>query len=763
MIGTSNNKTGTSHKAAALVCIIALTSLAHAQTTATTAATQAGHPEDQLAEVIVTAERRAENVEKTAISIATISGDALVRENAVKLDDAIAAVPGVNIIGGPAGFLVRIRGEGINIPPTYGEPSVPVMLDGMYNTQVTTTFYGFYDIARVEVLRGPQGTLFGRNSTGGVVNMVTNDPSDHEEGFAMVSVGNYSTLNTQFMYNSALTNDLAIRVAGSTSSHEGYLTNGDNGLGAQSARVKLLYTPSDSLKILLGAELSHNDSSPPGSVLSFGTSCCTADSPHASTNPWYDPAPGGNYWRTQYRRYWADVDYDFGWAKLSLLPSAQTFSMSWRNNFAPGSSVAEYQESPGAYQTGNQNQYAAEVHLTSEDSSKVKWLAGLYYYNTPHWVTPQNNLVSATEAPQLPAIYPGDPSYTYEDEGIRDAAVFGQTTIPITDSLRVTAGVRQTSNRKTVDYINNAAANTPGESYLTPWNTSLSTSQFTYKAGLEGDLSPTSLLYAQVSTGFVAGGFNFNNDSTFRPETIRAFEIGSKSRFFDDTLQVNAEIFDNEMKDVQTYYELANPFYNGTTITAPQYVNQVEPASARSFGGELEAVYLLTREDRFDFSAAYLHARFVHFNDACLANGGSNMAGPCAGLWPPIPGLVHVGYDGGVMPQSPTWTLTAAYQHIFNLSSGATITAHADTRFYTRNYLVFTYRDPFPPFPADTDTVPSATISNASATFTTPNGKWNFEGWIKNIEDTPQKTGAFGPNLQLGDPRTFGVSAWVHF
>jgi iron complex outermembrane receptor protein len=752
-----------SPRVAAISSILVAVSVAHAQTATTPATAQGAHTDGQLEEVIVTAEKRAENVENTAISITAVSGDALVKENAVKLDDAIAVVPGVNVIGGPAGFLVRIRGEGINIPPTFGEPSVPVMSDGMYNAQVTTTFYGFYDIARVEVLRGPQGTLFGKNSTGGVVNIITNDPTSHEEGFASITVGNYSTLNTQFMYNSPLGEDLAIRVSGSTSSHDGYLSNGDNGLGSQSGRLKLRYTPTDALSILVGAEVSNNDSTPPGSVIAFGTTCCTNDSPHGSTDPWYDPAPGGNYWRTKYRRYWADVDLDFGWGKLSLLPSVQTFFISWRNNFAPGSSVAQYQASTGQYQTSGQNQYAGEIHLESEDNSRVKWLLGMYYYNTPDWITQANNLVSASSATQLPGLYPNDPSFTYEDEGIRDLAAFAQTTIPINDALRITAGARETSNRKTVDYINNPAADTPGEAYLTPWNTKLSTSQFTYKAGLEGDLSPTSLLYGQVSTGFVAGGFNFNNDSTFQPETITAFEIGSKSRFLEETLQINAEIFDNEIKNVQTFYQLANPFYNGTTITAPQYVNQVEPATARSYGGELEAAYLVTRQDRFDFSAAYLHARFIHFNDDCLAYGGSNMSGPCAGLWPPIPGLIHVAYDGGVMPQSPTWTLAASYEHTFILSNAATVVAHADTRFYTQNYLVFTYRDPFPPFPGDTDVVPEATMSNASLAFVTPNGKWNFEAWIKNIEDTPLKTGAFGPNLQLADPRTYGISAWVRF
>ena len=101
------------------------------------------------------------------------------------------------------------------------------------------------------------------------------------------------------------------------------------------------------------------------------------------------------------------------------------------------------------------------------------------------------------------------------------------------------------------------------------------------------------------------------------------------------------------------------------------------------------------------------------------------------------------------MPQSPTLTLTAAYEHTFSLNNGAALTAHADTRFFTKNYLVFTYLDPFPPFPPGTDVVPQATVSNASFSYASPRGKWNFEAWIKNIEDTPLKTGAFGPNLQL--------------
>jgi iron complex outermembrane recepter protein len=565
-----------------LLLALSLQTAVRAQTPAT-AAQQNATNGDQLEEVLlVTAERRTEDVEKTPISIATVSGDTLLQENAVKLDDAIAAVPGVDIIGGPAGFLVRIRGEGINIPPTDGDPSVPVMLDGHYNTQVTTTFYGFYDIARVEVLRGPQGTLFGKNSTGGVVNIITNDPSNKQEGLASVTVGNYNTLDTQFMYNTPVTDSLALRVSGSTASHQGFLSNGDNGLGSQSGRLKLRYAPNDAVSIIVGAEVTHNNSTPPGSVVSFGTSCCSATDPHGSTNPWYDPAPAGGYWNTNIGRYWASGEFDLGWSKLSILPSLQTFNIRWFNHFAPGGSVAEYEASPGGFQVSSQDQYAAEIHLASEDSSKVKWLVGVYYYNTPNWISQGSNLVSATGVTQTPGIYPTDPSYTYEDEGIRDLAVFGQTTIPITETLRITAGARETSDRKTISYINNPAATTPGEGYLTPWYPRLTSSEFTYKAGLKGDLSPKSLMYAQVSSGFIAGGFNFTNDSTFGPETLTAYEIGSKSRFLDDSLQVNAEIFDNEIKGLQTFYQLANPFYNGTTITARSlrsWCNQPRPAA----------------------------------------------------------------------------------------------------------------------------------------------------------------------------------------
>jgi hypothetical protein len=144
-------------------------------------------------------------------------------------------------------------------------------------------------------------------------------------------VGNYNTLDTQFMYNSPLSDALAVRHVGCH-----VLARRLFEQRRQRARLSIrsfqaaLHANGCTISILVAAEITHNDSSPPGSVLSFGTTCCTADSPHGAANPWYDPAPGGNYWRTNYQRYWANVEYDLGWARLSILPSAQSFFIEWR-------------------------------------------------------------------------------------------------------------------------------------------------------------------------------------------------------------------------------------------------------------------------------------------------------------------------------------------------------------------------------------------------------------------------------------------------
>jgi iron complex outermembrane receptor protein len=732
-----------------------------------TADREASSEEASLAEVVVTAERRSENLQRTAIAITQISGQELQQEGAVKLDDVINSVPGVKIIGGPAGYLVRIRGEGINIPPTLGDPSVPVMADGLYNAQVTTTFYGMYDIDHVEVLRGPQGTLFGKNSTGGVVNFITADPKQSVEGRASVGVGTYSLMQTEAMYNAPLSDKVALRIAGSTAYHDGYLSNGDNGLDSKSVRLKLLYRPTDAFSALLGVESSTNGGTPPGSVIGWGTGDPTATDAHGSSDPWYDPAPGGNFWRAKYQRYWLQLTYDLGWADLSVLPSAQNFDIKWRLHFAPGGSVAAYQASPGAYQTSDQHQYATEVHLASPSSQKLKWLAGLYYYNTPDWEYPQNTVGSNGN----PVIDPAVISYTRTLETMRDYAAFAQATIPLSDTFRLTLGGRVTDSKKTITGVNNQALSTPATLWLSCWNTVvpacagatppvIKTTRFTYKAGVEFDVAQNSMLYVQTASGFIAGAFNTSVSTTSPAETLTAYEIGLKSRFLSDTLQVNAELFNNEVKNMQTFYTLPNPYLNGTTITAPATVSQVVPASARSYGGEVEVSWLANERNKLDFTAAYLNAHFKTFANNCVGLAQGCPAGP--------PTQVRFAYNGSVLPQSPDWTLTAGYDHTFALQNGAKITAHAETSYHTSYFLIFNYRDfpPYsspPPFPANEAEVPAAHTSNASLHFSSPTEKWSLTANVKNIENTATKTGFFGPSVQVADPRTFSLILAVKF
>ena len=243
----------------ALACL-AIASSAVAQTAAPAPADAA------LEEVVVTAQRREENVQRTAIAITAISGQDIVKRGDTSLDAVLAATPSVQIQGNSSGAQVYVRGIGSNNDPVYGNPAVNLNIDGVYQQQPAAVTGGMYDIARVEVLRGPQGTLYGRNATGGSINVITNDPSDGFAGSGSIQLGNYSQKRVEGMVNAPVTDTLAVRVAFTSERRDGYLSNGDSDADSIAARLKILYKPSDDLRLLVGASYIDEKGSPQGSV-----------------------------------------------------------------------------------------------------------------------------------------------------------------------------------------------------------------------------------------------------------------------------------------------------------------------------------------------------------------------------------------------------------------------------------------------------------------------------------------------------------------
>lgn len=682
---------------------------------------QGAAPSDELEEIVVTAEKVSTNLQKTAVSVATVSGADLTAAGKTDLSGALKNIPAVTIDTGPAGFLVRIRGAGLDVPPTVGSPAVAISRDGAFDGQILDTFLGFYDVDHVEVLRGPQGTLYGRSATGGAVNIVTNKPVDRFETGGALEVGNYNLVHIDSMVNIPLDDVWSMRIAGTSIYHKGYLSNGMNSADNKAGRFKLQYKPNENTAVLLGAEYGVIGGTASGTVNGWGQ--------QQPSNPWLDTDASDNWWTNRTSKYYLDIEQNLGFAQLTILPSYQWLSGDWHYHFATQGPL----HLPSHLDTV-WNQKAVEARLSSLPGAAFTWVVGYYYYDNP-----QVNQMDPLLQGQADGMYPTNPGYSYEARSVKSQALYAQFTYPIIDSVRLTGGVRGSKeSEREYYYAGSAAGDVPNPAaptgYYSYMNASDTFNYVDFKGGVEADLAKNSLGYLQVSTAHLPGGFNVNDDSEFVPEHEVAYELGSKNRFLSNTLQVNAEIFDNEYTNFQVAEQL---ILSGP----PGFVLHIASASARSYGGEVETDYLFTQNDRLNFSAAYLHARYETF--AAASQQVNN---------------------GSPLPVSPNWTLTAGYQHTFDIPGGGQITPYVGTRYETAYYLQPGYAANLPPFfPAHIGEQYPTTVSNARITYAAASGLWELNAHINNIENHALKETMFGPSLAIGEPRTFGLTFTWHF
>jgi iron complex outermembrane receptor protein len=696
-----------------------------------------------LEEVVVTAEKVTSDLQKTPVSVATISGQELTEQGATDLSSALKDIPAVTIDTGPAGFLVRIRGAGLDVPPTVGSPQVAISRDGVFDGQILDTFLGFYDVNQIEVLRGPQGTLFGRSATGGAVNIETNDPVNKFEAGGVFEVGNYNLLHVDEMVNLPLNDDWSMRLAGTSVYHTGYLTNGENSADNKAGRFKLLYKPNEDTSLLIGAEEGVVGGNAAGLVDGWGQT--------QPSDPWKDTDPTDNYWTNRIQKYYVNFQQNVGFGELTVLPAYQWIDGTWHYHFG------SFPAAPSHLHT-TWDQDSVEARLASLPGSKITWVVGIYDYDNPE--RDQTNVLVDSYGNPLPdGLYPGTaPSYQSEIRGVRSEAVYGQVTYPILETLRVTGGLRESKDTETEwseacalvlnvvlpppqppgPVCTRAGAGrvpNPGNpsAYYSYISAADSWSYVDFKAALEADLAPNSLGYLQVSSAHLPGGFNTNDNSEFQPERDVAYEVGSKNRFLNNTLQVNADVFDNQYTDYIVNLQSFNPAIGPLLSTGS--------AGARSYGAEVESNYLVTSKDLLNIGVAYLHARYGIF------------ASP-----------MQQQFNDSPIPIAPDWTITLGYQHTFDLGGGATLTPHVDTRYHSDYYLQPGYGHYNPPFfPANVDEEYAAHVSNARLIYRAASGWWDLTAHISNIENHATKETAFGPSLAISEPRTFGLALSAHY
>lgn len=361
---------------------------------AVAAAASAGNaPIQGLEEIIVTAQKRSEDLQKTAIALSAVTGDALKEAGVFDPQGLTDLVPGLEVGYSNSNTTFAIRGISSTTDPTLGDAAVAFHLDGVFQGRPAAASGILYDVARVEVLRGPQGTLYGRNATAGTINVVTNRPNfDGYSGSAEVETGNYGLLSTTAMFNAPLNDTLAVRGAMDTLRHSGYLSDGYNDADNVAGRLQALWTPSESVSLLVGGDFFHEGGVGPGlTLLSRVTACdfnqasptytACATPTNGRLGPWasFDTtnmttkgyqSPSGTTDNTSWTVH-AELNWNLGPVVLTEIPAYHHLTV---NYFALGNGLDNSQQE-------HEREISNELRLSSPASSPTKWVLGAYYHD----------------------------------------------------------------------------------------------------------------------------------------------------------------------------------------------------------------------------------------------------------------------------------------------------------------------------------------------------------------------------------------------
>jgi iron complex outermembrane recepter protein len=742
-----------------------------------------------LEEIVVTAQRREENLQKAAIAITAVAGDDITRAGVTDSAQITKIAPALQV-GTTAGSISQyyLRGVGNTTLNSLSDAAVSFNIDGVPLVRTNAIQGLFYDVQRVEVLNGPQGTLYGRNATGGAVNVISNKPSLGQfSGFMNGEVANYEAIKLQGAVNIPLGESTAIRIAGITADHEGYYSDGTGDEEMRAARVQILHQFNEDLRVTAGFDYTSVGGKGSGSTLyglnlddrigildpRAGAVYRTKLSPLAGTflNPvTKEPFQDNEYWGV-----YAQLDWTTPIGTLTVLPSYRDTDIFY--SISSGSFPVNQR------QKGDQT--TVEARLASDGDQRLSYLLGAFYLDE-----------NSVERPGFTQQYFN--AHALFDTETKSYAAFGRLTFKVTDSFRLTGGIRYTTDEKKalIDAYNvvvicpsarvggplclgtpqlPATFDIPAQFIrpdgspiaVQPWGTSgaiVTTSRntlrpskefskTTYRLAFEYDLAPDSLLYGSYESGFKAGGFFSSIDSpVYQPETIEAFTLGSKNRFFDNRVQLNLEAFWWKYKDQQVSHFRLNS--RGASEFITENVGETEVK-----GLEVEAQAIAWEGATLNATVQYLDATykdFVYSNPA--ANG------------PPVTGCpfrftgttYRVDCSGRQTINAPKWTISGGLEQVFELANDSRITFNADVRYQSAAFtgfeqLVGMKQKAF-------------AILDLQLAYAFPGNQLTVAAFGNNITDeevvsysTPHP---FGPGLiinSLRPPRTYGVRVGYKF
>lgn len=723
----------------------------------------------QIEEIVITAERREDTVQRSSLAIAVLQADQLKIGGVTQANDLQYVVPGLTVSN--AGGIVQtyLRGVGTFASNARAEPSIANNINGVYIARPAGIGAIFFDLDRVEVLKGPQGTLYGRNATGGAINLITNKPRFDFSGNALVEGGDYNAVTGAGYLNVPLSDTFAVRVAGQVAERDGYLSDGYNDQDTQAGRLMALWKPSEKFSLLftgeyVGTEGQGEATVPRSNVQATPSDPWTGPSDPLNIQPPTAAIPNGTRINND---GFTDIDvaagsfelnWDLGFATLTALPAYRDSDIAYLT-YTPGFS----------YNTAETSEQASMELRLGNSTDELKWVAGLYYFDEDQTETArlsaspiQNSLINTTATTE---------SY----------AVFGQATYSLTDTFRVIGGLRYTDEDKTQNGASLRLNPAGGQIGLPTSNLGQTDfSNVSYKAGVEYDVAEENMLFLTVATGFKSGSFIPSipaPNNTFKEEELTAYTLGSRNRFFDNRLQVNLEGFYWEYDDKQERFLSATN--TGTVGLLTQNAGQ-----ATLYGLNIDMDFKLTENDEFHLGVEYLNSEYDSFTYQLVNPNDPNLTGlsqastdcavslaqrpdPIAN--PNLPAnasLQTVNCTGLDLVRAPELAGSFGYTRTFNIGSNWQLLSTVYSTFASEQYLSAD-------FLSGSGEDDGYVLANVDLTLRSNNGRFAISAFGRNLGEEEVYTGgaryaflANDPSLfyaNIAAPRTYGMRVEVDF
>jgi iron complex outermembrane receptor protein len=642
-----------------------------------------------LEEIVVTAEKRSSTVQHTALDVQVFNAATLQDEGIEDFSTLYKLAPNVSVnsggTGGVGATVISIDGiHAYNLSPVTQSP-IAVNLDGVYLARMTGLTGMFYDVTRMEVLAGPQGTLYGRNATGGAVNIVTNQPGKDFGAYGEVEAGNYGESRVEGALNLPLSDTFSLRFAGRDYQHKGYFSNGLNDAHEDGGRVSFLWNLTSKATLsgsvdneasndhgngygLIGVRnLSATPNPGGGYTINPGASVPVPSNPYTNTSTLYPQGIGNSTNNSEVYGARIQFDYDLDFANLTAITGYR--SMTDYDVFLQppsplvGGAVGT-QSFPSVSKT-----YSTELRLASASITPLQWVAGLYGFK---------EVASGKICVQ--GVYT-DPACVYQEGMDNDSisyALFGQATYtpPVDDDkIHVVAGARYNSDEVTSSNFEYAVFPLLYGN-IDDLHLNKTSKKGTYKIGLNYDLTPDNLLYISNSTGYRAFNFQYGHEPYVPPETIKAYDIGSKNEFFGHRLQVNLDAFWYDYygseRSEQSYPPAFLPFLPFGDITS------FSVGHLRYKGVSLDSAVAITPVDRIRFAAQYIDAKYLNFVIPAIYKNTT----PENSLGIPTGQAVGV-FSGDPIGEVSPLAGSMGYEHDWHVLDG-TVTGKLDGQFSTR-------------------------------------------------------------------------------